>query len=302
MNDRVLQCLGHAFDMTLKRSLSQSEIARLSSQFLNQMCDPDGKDEMAIKQLEDQGDKLRATVAVAQKKRHPNSDDGFHFSAWPAADLVHRLALQFISPIAPGERPQADWFAFAIRCKRSIREHDFEVEMTRAVEPSSARLDFAIKDSAFSGEIRYKQTSLWVLPSGLERPEPGFAHQDRFAIERAHIDGPSSQFEVRFQSDCPTSSGAALGPGLAIAIASQVVIVHAYALCGVVDKTSGIVLKSFGLTSQESIASPDSINVDVQLRSIEPAYQQAEYVVIDAVCVFAGGKARAEMRYYFEPF
>ncbi len=291
MNSQFIYCLGHTFDMGIKTTLSASEIGRLSSQFLMQMCDPVHKDKINISALKSNHNTMSATININQQKRHPNSDDGFHFSAWPAADVAHRLALQSLGS-------SHDLKRFEICCKRSIRQHQFQTQITH----QGHQYEYHMHDRAFFGILDYGHPLNQHLPKHIEAPPQDFAHHDRFSIGSFTIDGARAQVKIDFESDSPAPSGATLGPGLAIAIVSQAVIVHAYALCGIRHKKSGIVLKSFTLESHEPIPSPGSILIDINLGSIHKAHHKSEFVVIDCACIFAQGKARAKASYYFEPF
>ena len=108
--------------------------------------------------------------------------------------------------------------------------------------------------------------------------------------------------KIIFSCETLSSNGFVLGPGLALTICSQLVIIHVYAISGSEGKNKSVVVSNFKFICKKNIKSPNTINFRSKIKKISPSNKSKKHIKINVDCFFNDGDCKAELTYYFESF
>ena len=163
-------------------------------------------------------------------------------------------------------------------------------------------VSYDIENSSFTGVIRYNsKTPSQVISNNID-VSTDLSKYNTFEILDFDVKGLESNVNINFNSNTISSDGYVLGPGLALTICSQLVIIHIYSISDVKKKNKGVVVSNFKYNCINNIKSNNTINFRSIVKKIRTSNKSHKYIEVNVECLFNDGDTIVELTYFFEPF
>ena len=295
-NKKQLNLGKETFNLDLTKDLTINEIDRYSSSFIADWADPKVKDLFEISDLKDRDNSVSFVANIHQRKTHDNAEHGFHLNAFTSADIVHLYLSQYFAALF------ADFVLveFFIRCKKAVRtlRPSFNLLINKEYE-NQIIVEFSLEDESFHGELKFERNAFTKSEfiTAIDQPQ-----DNSFLIKSIHLNKDTLISCVDFTCSCRTQFGFGLGPGLILAIASQLVIIQLYAMSKVKVKKNGAVLVACEIIKRNDFLSPGNLIVRSELQNIRLSKKFPEYTIADVICNFSDEKIIVKLTVLFDPF
>ena len=295
--------------MSFEKKLTKQQIKRYSSTFLDDLIHPKKKDLFKIDEIEKNSNVATCRIKINQQKTHPFSEDGFHLSAVPVCEFIDLFIRKLYE-----EQAILNLMSLEMFCNRPVRKKtinpDVIIDVNKVENEQKSqnnsnknlKVSFNIENKSFDGIINYDVKNHMNLINVNYKTSSVELMNNTFEILDLQVDGLKSYADLNFISNTISHEGFVLGPGLALTICSQLVIIHTYAISAVKKKNKGVVVSDYKYFCKENIRSPNMINYKSKIKNISPSKKSHKYIKIIVDCYFNNGDCKAELTYYFDPF
>jgi hypothetical protein len=295
-NKKKMDLGDESFDLSVTKELTEDEINRYSSSFISDWGNPKVKDLFELSNAKNHGESTNLVAEIHQRKTHENAEQGFHLSAFVAADIVH----SYLSQYNPEVFNDFVLVKFTTTCKRPVRTFRPSLDLLRnRLQNGNLTVEFSVENKSFFGELKFKRKLRTKLISKILIDQP---QDTSFSINTIHLNRDKLQSSIKFICFNRIQTGFGLGPGLVIAIASQLAIIQLYAMSKVRVKQNSVVMISCEISMHNELKSPGTLIVQSELQNIRISKKFKGYTVVDIICDFSDGKMQAKLTYMFDPF
>ena len=284
------------FDFSKEKNLTKIEIENFSSKFLNNVIDPKKRDIFKIGNI-NVGQKTSSfEVQITQQSIHPHSLGGFHLSAVPVCEFIDAAIRKIVK-----DDLVLDIQSFEILCKKGIRKKRlkpvlFITEKSfHKINKTNFKVLYDLENSSFKGSINYRSHKIEESNKGLNENKVPLS---KFEILDYKVDGLETNVSMNFRGNTLSQDGYVLGPGLALAICSQLVIVHIYYLSNLKKKNQGVVVTSYKFQCIKNIKANQILSYKSCITNVK---KSKKYIEVDVQCSFNNDSVIAELTYYFDP-
>ncbi len=174
-----------------------------------------------------------------QQVTHPMSENGFHLSATTTLDILKQFLLHNTISKNMFSAYRIDWIK--ISCKKIIRCKKIPITITKSLSSAENHkekiLDFSINNGDFFGSIGYKT-------EGCDETIKKESHDISFDIRKINICGTNISANININSH-NNIINTRISPGLALALNSQLSIIHCYSISSAKKKSNGVVVSNF---------------------------------------------------------
>ena len=284
------------FDFSKEKNLTKIEIENFSSKFLNNLIDPKKRDIFKIGSINIGQKNSSFEVQITQQSIHPHSLGGFHLSAVPVCEFIDAAIRKIVK-----DDLVLDIQSFEILCKKGIRKKTLKPvlylteESLHKINGTNFKVLYDLENSSFKGSINYRSYKIEESNKGLNE---NIAPLNKFEILDYKVDGLKTDVSMNFSGNTLSLDGYVLGPGLALAICSQLVIVHIYYLSNLKKKSKGVVVKNYKFQCIKNIKSNQTVSYKSCITNVKKGMK---YIEVDVQCSFNNDSVIADLTYYFDP-
>ena len=303
--------LGQCFNLSHKKTLTKQKIEDYSSTFLADLIDPDKKDLFKLSKINKNDNSATCKIEIYQQSIHPFSEGGFHLSAVLVCEFIDL----FIRKIYE-KKLLLNLLYLEMVCKNPIRKkilkpavsinsssnHNYSFIKPEKYGDDKIDISYDIENNSFSGNIEYIRKKCDHFAKNNFKTSSDLSKHNSFNILDFFVNGLEANVKIIFSCETLSSNGFVLGPGLALTICSQLVIIHVYAISGSEGKNKSVVVSNFKFICKKNIKSPNTINFRSKIKKISPSNKSKKHIKIDVDCFFNDGDCKAELTYYFESF
>ena len=303
--------LDQCFNLSYKKKLTKQQIEDFSSAFLVDLIDPYKKDLFKLSEINKNDNSAKCKIEIYQQNIHPFSEGGFHLSAVPVCEFIDL----FIRKIYE-KKLLLDLLYLEMFCNRPVRKkklkptisinnkltYNYSSKDREGYSNDITNVSYDIENSSFNGNIQYNSKKYDHLLNNNFKISPDLSKHNSFNILDFFVKGLEVDAKLSFTCETLSTDGFVLGPGLALTICSQLVIIHIYAISDSGKKNKGVVVSNFKFICNKNIISPNTINFRSKIKKISSTNNSEKYVKTDVDCFFNDGDCKAELTYYFEPF
>ena len=284
------------FNWKLKQTLTPSDLERYGSKFISDVANSETKDLFIIADYLEKNGRGSFVAEIEHRKAHPNSIGGFHLSAITALDIIHYSLRKNCQELLSGFK----LINSNINCKKIVRslKPNFIIRI-QVIDNSNILISFEVENQSFLGSLKFSKTVSSNTAPTYELDQP---NRNSFTIRNAEISNKIIKSSISFKSFYRSTNDFTLGPGLIVAMISQLSIVHLYAASEARSKKNGVVMVSCKINHNQETGCSGLLSLTLNIQNIRQSSTLKGHTIAEISFQCMQGNISGNMTFIFEPF